>query len=298
MPEAIVDAVRNDPYSRGPSDISVTQLIAPPRKVELERRHSHEIVEDASDRIWALLGQAAHSVLQRAKQDALTEERLFASVAGWTVSGAFDTLALMEIAPGLWDLSDYKITSVWAVKDGAKIEWEQQLNCLAQLLRRHTFDVGRLRIIAILRDWSKLEAKRSPDYPQRQVVVLDVPLWTPEKAEAYLAERVRIHRAAREAGELPDCTPEERWARPTVWAVTKAGNKRATSLHHSEIEAQIEAEKLRMTAKRGSDYVVTKRPGESARCASYCAAAPFCDQWKRIQAEQADGAEPQQIAAE
>ena len=44
LPEALVAAVRNDPYDAGTCDISVTKLISPPRMVALEAEHGKEIV--------------------------------------------------------------------------------------------------------------------------------------------------------------------------------------------------------------------------------------------------------------
>lgn len=98
LPDAIVQAVTNDSYSRGDADISVTTLIGPPRIAELTRLHEAEIVEDVADRIWLLLGRTVHNILEKAapKGAAITEERLFIDVGGWTVSGAFDSLVLRE----------------------------------------------------------------------------------------------------------------------------------------------------------------------------------------------------------
>ena len=63
-PEALVKAVENDSYSRGEGvDRSVTGLLAPPRQAALKEIHGHEIVEDVSDRTYALYGQLVHLLL-------------------------------------------------------------------------------------------------------------------------------------------------------------------------------------------------------------------------------------------
>src|SRR5437762_14151842 len=105
LPQPIVDAVRNDPYTSGHSDITVTQLLRPARAVALEREHRDEIVEDAADRLWALCGQIGHAILERGSKQVLTERRFFAQIAGWNVSGQADL-----IPPDM--LIDYKFTSV------------------------------------------------------------------------------------------------------------------------------------------------------------------------------------------
>lgn len=102
---------------------------------------------------------------------------------------------------------------------GVKEEWEQQLNLYAHLLRLTGAHVETIQIVAIYRDWSKNKAFDS-NYPSAQVQFFIVPLWSNEVAENFLLERVRLHMKA-EAGEVLPCTPEERWERPTRFAVMK-----------------------------------------------------------------------------
>ena len=96
LPQALVNAVQNDPYDGGVADISVTRLIQPPQIGYLAR--GVELEEDVSERIWVLLGQAVHTILERAYQhsDALVEQRLYTECCGWTVSGKPDLLEEIE----------------------------------------------------------------------------------------------------------------------------------------------------------------------------------------------------------
>lgn len=264
LPQPIYDAVKNDPYDAGDCDISVTSLIAPPRQVALKRQHANEIVEDCSDRIYSLLGQLVHGLLERANITGVAERRLFMEIEGWRVSGATD----VHFSDGL--LQDYKLTTAFKFKDGrAPMEHEQQLNLLAALHRANGHLITRLQIVGILRDWSKLEARRDPSYPQTQIVVIDVPVWPEEQALDYMRERVILHKQARIS--LPECTPEERWQKPTLFAVMKAGQKR--SLKNYTARAEAEEHAARVGAK------VVERPGESIRCAAYCSASSFCSQY-------------------
>lgn len=267
LPEPIVNAVRNDPYSSSGSDITVTMLLKPPRAVALERQHRDEIVEDASERLWALAGQIGHAILERGSKHELTERRLFTEINGWKVSGQADL-----IPPDL--LIDYKFTTVWSCKDGLKPEWEQQINMLHLLCVRNGINIVKAQIVAIYRDWSKLEARRSPDYPQTQVQLFDVPIWPQEKVEAYMLGRVKEHQSARE--ELPECTAEERWEKPAKWAIHKDGRERAIKLHDSEESAKLHLATL------DAKHRIEHRPGEQVRCQSYCAAMPFCSQAKTL----------------
>lgn len=288
LPPALVAAVANDPYSMGEADISCTALVGPVMIRHLRSLHEDDIEEDAVDRIWALLGQAVHSVLERAATPAeLQEERLFGEWNGRRVSGQFD----------LFDgetVTDFKVTSVWAVKEGVKPEWVAQLNVLAALLRRYGFEPRRLEVLAILRDWRRNET-RYDGYPGVQVKTfatrmpwldgdehhgasahLDVPLWTPEQAEGYITGRLAAHFDH----EPRICTPAERWDRPAVWAVHRKGRKSALRLLPTEAEA------LEWMALNGGDTVV-HRPGASVRCQPapngriYCPVARWCEYGKQ-----------------
>ena len=101
---------------------------------------------------------------------------------------------------------------------------------------------------------------------------LEIPLWTEEKCEFYLDERIRLHQAARV--ELPLCTPEERWATADSWALLKEGRKTAVRLFDKEADAQAALQAA------GAKHTVEHRPGRNVRCESYCSAAPFCDQYQ------------------
>lgn len=288
LPQSLVSAITNDPYLRV-GDISVSSLSKSPRQFWLERRHDDEIVEDASERIWSLLGQAVHAILERSDTDNhLAEVRMTAEVNGWVLSGQPDLLSPDGV------LDDFKVTSVWAVKE-AKPEWEQQLNCYAWLYRQHGFEVKRLRIVAILRDWSKRQAQREPDYPQVGVVVREVPLWMNASQNLVIMGLVK---RIQEASDLPDdalpnCTPAERWQRPDMWAVKKKGNKRALRVHGTpEAAADYIAEYTGVVAalkRNGYDGLYSKekletefRPGESVKCESYCSVQKWCSQYAKM----------------
>lgn len=270
LPRPIVKAIENDSYHASygnrKADISVTSLIDSPRIVALKRQHRGQIVEDAADLVWALIGQATHAIIERAAtEDDIAEERLYAKREDWWISGQFDLLSGGT-------LSDFKITSVWSVisamKDG-KPEWDAQLNVLDWLCRENGIKVEQLEIIALIRDWSKNKA-REDGYPGKQVVRIPIPRWTPEEQEEYVIQRIKTHQAAHE--DLPLCSDEERWTRPAKWAVMKKGAKRATRLLDSEQEAH------EYGTQNVEGYTLQYRPGESVRCNSYCSVAQFCTQ--------------------
>jgi hypothetical protein len=267
LPAAIVAAVQNDPYVGG-GDISVTKLIDAPQRRVLYAKHQDRIVEDVSERIWSLLGQAVHHILERADTGAKVEERLYAEVEGWTLSGQFDRLHLADKV-----LQDYKVTTTYK-KDGAE-SWTQQCNVLRWLGHKNGYDIDRLEIVAIFRDWRKTEAERRPDYPPAAVGIIPVPVWPLAVTEQFIVDRIHKHQAAR--GGLPTpCTDEERWYSGTTYALMKPGGKRAVKVFDSPPPAEEIPE---------GQYVET-RPGEYKRCLHYCEVAPFCAQWLTDQAKQ------------
>lgn len=289
LPEPIMEALRNDGYSRGDADASVTQLLDPPKVVELNRRHHEEQEEDASERIWSLFGQAVHTILEKANRTAIAERRLSIEVEGWKISGGMDIYEVSGI------LSDYKTVSVWKLMLGGVEEWTKQLNLYAVLLRAHGHKVEKLQAVAFCRDWRRGEyedhARKASamgvksDYPEAQVVNINIPVWEPAFAEKYLRERVILHKQARLSGELPDCSADERWNRSRSWAVKKIGGKRAVNgggFFRTEEEA-------RTFIGFDKNLEVEYRPGKSTRCLNYCNALNWCKQGQDANAHTESG---------
>jgi len=277
LPESLCRALTFDAYDyENAGDISVTGAILPPRIRQLQRRHDKEITEDVTERIWKVLGDIGHGVVQRnAPPNTFSEERLSAIVNGWKLTGKVD---LMRMEGDRYAIEDFKFTSVWAVKD-AKPEWEQQLNFYAWLAGQNGFDVAQLRIIAILRDWSKPRAAREKDYPQVGVVIREVPLWPPDICERNLAAALTLHQQAQAIendDDLPLCSEQERWTKPPVFAVKKKGRQRAIKLFADATEAAA-------SMVGAKDLYIEERPGVDVRCVSYCPCKPFCSYGKALE---------------
>ena len=197
---------------------------------------------------------------------------------GWKISGAVDLQIVNEL--GGISIRDYKTTSAWAVMN-EKIEWEQQLNIYAWLVDtvKEDFHVTDLGIVAIIRDWSRREAARNPDYPQAPVKEIPIKIWPYQDREAFIKERISHHSACEFAmetdEELPPCTPEEMWEKPTTYALKKAGGVRAIKVY----ETQEEAEK----AFDPKVHEIEVRLGSRTRCESFCPVNTYCQQWRDYQ---------------
>jgi hypothetical protein len=283
LPPPLLEAlVGGSNYTPAEGEIRVTELLAPPRQVVLKRQHWNDLEGDASDLIWASLGTAFHTLMERSENrvHVIAEQRLKIQRGGLTISGQFDSFEVLLGDEG-GNLTDYKLTTVWKVKDGCPLEWEQQLNTYAYMLRANGHTPTSLQVFAVFRDWSKREARRNrEEYPQAQAMMVPVPLWDSAKCEAFLDSRIKLHLAAR-SGNLPECTPSERWQREPKWAIKKAGNKKAVKLFSSqaEMESHARVQGWMDGTTWVKPYTWEYRAPESVRCLDYCPVAPFCTQW-------------------
>ncbi len=243
----------------------VTELISPPRIVQLTRRHDNAIEEDISERIWILLGNAVHYVLEKGQMpNSLVEERLTAKINGITIKGR----------PDLWEadcLWDYKVTSTWSVvfSPKGKPDWVSAINIYKWLYEQNGFKVEEAFIMAFLRDWIKAKRKE-PGYPKLDVAVIPVKFM--DNIPKYIEERIYLHEIAKNLPDhdLPMCTKEERWEDETKYALMKKGQKRAVRLFPTELAANMALESI------GKEHYVEERIGTPKRCLEYCPVFQWC----------------------
>lgn len=263
LPQSLVNVVSN--FHRPTiGRYSASDIKAPPFVRKLKEEHWDELEQDVSDMLWLILGSATHYIIQGgAPPESLAEEKMTTEYAGCTI----------VCVPDLWEegvITDWKITSAWSFILGDKPEWEKQLNIYKWMYTRHGFHTDKLQIHAILRDWTKSKALANSDYPQIAFQSVDVPVWDDAKTEKMIRDWIAEL-------DLPmPCSDEERWARPTTWAVMENGRKTALRVLNSEDEAWSWLKNY--DCKKGKTYNVVERPGEYIRCKSYCNVAPFCSE--------------------
>lgn len=269
LPAPLVSVFSNDPYEFD-GDISTTAMIQPPRIRQLKKRHGKQVVEDVSDLVFALIGNNTHYILERVTAPGCIKEvRYYATALNWKIGGQIDLLETNSMV-----LSDYKVTSVWSVIAGLKPEHEQQANINAFLLMENGLIPEKLQIVNFLRDWSKHKANED-NYPSCQVWVQPVPLWGYTEAKRFVERRVLLHQESESIpdNELPVCTPEERWERPTKYAVMKKNRKSALRL----LDTEETAKKYMEEKELDKNHYIEVRPGENVRCNSYCNVNRFCN---------------------
>ncbi|MGC9100873.1 MAG: PD-(D/E)XK nuclease family protein [Caldisericum sp.] len=201
LPNGLYRALQKMSYiSDDFNTISVSDLINPPLIWYLKKLHKDEIEEDASERLWALLGTAVHYIIAEGEDQNLTEERLEIEIDGFRIRGRFDVYTEEK------EILDYKITSMWSLE---KPEWTRQINVYAYMLRRTGFEVEKGFIYAILRDWNKRQAKETMPIP---FVVYEIPIWTIEEQEKYIRERIQLFRTIQNSN-IEDfiCEEQDRW---------------------------------------------------------------------------------------
>ena len=274
LPQPFVDLVSGDTYSKGESDITTTGLAQPPKIAELTRRHGSEITMDASEKVWTMMGTANHYVLEqialRNPERYVTEQRFYLDIDGVKLGGQIDLYD--RETETLWD---YKVSSVYKAMSDDKLEWTKQANVNKLLCEHNGFHPKKLAILLVCKDWKRKEAEFKADYPKCPVVEIPLTVWKEEETLAYIKSRINLHNAAKlieEEDAIPVCTEEERWAKPTTWAVLKEkGAKRAVNGGIYELESEAIAHAKRISG------AIEKRDGSNPRCENYCQVRQWCN---------------------
>lgn len=194
------------------------------------------------------------------------------------ISGTFD---LFDRETGT--LYDYKFCSVYMYMDGsARKKWIEQTNIYAYMLHRDGFNVTRIVIVAFFRDWNEHGLLNKKDYPTTQIKEIPLYLYPFDETKKMIDYYTNLHRRA-EAGDIPDCSGEIRWATSDTFAVmptTAAGGlgKRALKIFDTKPAA------VQWIQEHGhtqvNEPVIQERTGESRRCKKYCPVNKFCPQYK------------------
>jgi hypothetical protein len=261
---------------RNYGDYSVTTLLKPPRIVHLEKRYGDKADRSVKSVVGAFLGTGIHSVFEKSLRLMAVldpkyelERSVYDQINGRLIAGRFD---ILYDGKDLWDI---KSCQTWKkIFDPNMDEWHQQLNIYAYLLHRRGIDVDTINILAVYKDWRKMMAIRDKNYPQEQIVHYKLNLWEEQIQERFLKERIDLMVSCEDMkdDELPECTREDMWAKPTKYAVMKNKKaKRATRVFDTQAEAD------RMIAEKGG--ILEVRKGERTRCDTYCGIREFCSQY-------------------
>jgi len=265
-PAEILNLCAEMTYPQKEKSIGVTTLINPPLIRTLLLRHQDQLQVDVDDLLLRAAGEAWHRLLatsiRKNEPEVSVEQFVRTRIDGVTITGKYDYMH-----GGL--LVDHKMTSVWSAIFGND-DWAKQLNVYAELCERNGREVRGAEIHALYRDWSQTELwrDRRGKYPKSKFQVIPIKLWAPEKRMAFIKDRIRDHQ------EHPErqCTDEERWMRPQVFAVMKKGRKSSIRNCPSRVDAEQYIEDNKLT---GGVYI-EERPKVFQRCEQFCDVRSVC----------------------
>jgi hypothetical protein len=272
LPEGFEKAVLTERHNK-PGCISATTLIQGIKQIVLTERHWEELEDDVADRVWAIWGAAVHSLLEHEGENDFTEQEMSYKVENISVTGRIDNY---NMATGT--VCDYKTASVNKVKFKDFNDWYLQGMIYACLLTRNNFRVERCRFIALLKDYSRTEARYDYQYPQKPVFIYEFQVMAEKlfKISAFIRNKVGEYRKCMNLPDdgIPSCLPEERWEKATKYAVMKTGGKRAIRLLDNKEAVDT------MTAELGEGHYTEIRLGESIKCQSFCLCCEFCNYYR------------------
>ena len=288
-------------YDDRPNVISATSLLKPIRALVLKYQYNDINKEvDITDLVSARMGSAIHAIAEEAWLErgniskalkamgtsnldkifiinpdkpvkdsevaVYVEQRHETTVGDYIISGKYDL-----VLDGT--LSDYKSTSVWTyIYDSNAMKYTQQGSIYKWLAPDRITD-NKVSIQFIFTDWSAANAARDSKYPQSRVLTRDYPLWSTDRTENYIKDKLQDVTSLldKPQEQLPQCTSEELWESATKYKYFKNPDaQRATKNFDTLDEANVRL------ATEGVGTIKTV-PGEAKAC-RYCEVVEVCDQ--------------------
>jgi len=290
-PHAFIEFCEDDHYDAGRSDYSATTLINEPKIVRLEKDYPELVVDDPFENPFKFLSSNWHEMLSAyQKGPTINEERIFTEIVRpipetrpVVISGAMDVQTITDSTSPDYKkdvvIGDYKMTSVYALKDVTK--FEQQLNIYAYLTEKEkpSYRVTGLEIYAFLRDWKISMSEKLRDYPATPGITIELELWTYEERERFIEDRIELHENAKR--ELPDCSEEGRWPAGKLYRVFSLNDSHRSKTFSLKRDANKFIASLDPVDALMTEVQTTHETYR--RCKSYCYFSSICDQWKESQ---------------
>lgn len=277
-----LDVIKPEGPRYAKSDYSVTQLIKPPRILQLERRHKESLTPDVAEFWNVFIGKSVHGGIEKGLEgndEYVVEGTLAVEIDGKTITGTYDCYHKPTKT-----LMDHKMISTIQYGLEAKDEYITQLNVYAYLLETAGIcEVEKLALNVVYLDWRKAAAKyaqmQGKSYPPAPARMIPLPKWPREKVEAVFKERLAMHIQAETLPDdkLPHCTAEEVWESPAKMAVVKQGALRSSKNCANMQEAM---DYVKYKGFKPGQYWIDYRPATRKRCEMYCPVSHLCNQYK------------------
>jgi hypothetical protein len=296
-------------YVDKPNYISVTTLMRPLKQIILAQRIPPEQrTADVAEFIARALGHSIHSAIENAWKSGhkralkllgypeavidrivinpsdeylvehpdciavYMEQRAFKQVlvngVTYTIGGKFDF-----VAEGM--VQDFKSTSAFSWLFGTKDDDHSLQGSAYRWLNPEKITEGVICINYIFTDWSKVQARSNPKYPQQRVEKKFVPLRSVEDTDTWVKNKLTLIQRYLNSpeDEMPECNDEELWRSDPAYKYYKnPENTQGRSTKNFTSLAEANAHR----AEKGVGVVITV-PGEVKACA-YCPAFNGCKQ--------------------
>ena len=274
LPEPFVLFASRDNYEYKENRYSVTELLLPVREILLNRKYANEIEVDVADCIPALFGTAVHSVLENNTPlltGVQTEFSIECQFGNNVVAGRIDLIDFEKL-----EILDYKNCSVNKVIREDFEEWKMQNMVYSYMIfKKYGVIIRDLKDYALMKDWSKLKASTSANYPQSPVYLFKYHMEDSDfdYVERWIKLRLDLIDASINSNILPECTDTEKWYTGTKYAVYRnVSDKKASMICDTEEEAH-----GYITNKCGGAGQIDVRKGEYLKCKYYCNVYKFCE---------------------
>lgn len=311
VPLSMAVFLATDNYDHDSSTISATALIKPLRQLILGGRVPQELsLPDLLGMVASRVGSAIHDGIERSwlnnykvamaalgypqrvidlvrvnptKEELATnldlipvylEQRATKQVGRYTVSGKFDFV-------GQGRLEDFKTTGTYSAMSGSNDAKYILQGSIYRWLNPDIITDDEMSIQFIFTDWSAMQARQNPNYPQSRIQERKLKLLSIEETDRFVRQKLSDFDDLVDLDEaqLPLCTDEELWrTEPQFkWYKNHTLETVATAAKSTKnFDTELEARTHMLTVGGGKGVVVTK-PGQVNAC-KYCPGFAICSQ--------------------
>ena len=311
VPLSMAVFLATDNYDHDAKTISATAIIKPLRQLILGGRVPQELsLPDLISMVASRVGSAIHDGIERSwltnhkvamaalgypqkiidlvrvnpsKEDLATdpdiipvylEQRATKQVGNYLVSGKYDFV-------GQGRLEDFKTTSTYTAMSGSNDAKYILQGSIYRWLNPDIITEDEMSIQFIFTDWSAMQARQNPNYPQHRIQERKLKLLSIEETDRYIRQKLSDFDDLVDLPEadLPLCTDEDLWRTEPVfkWYKNHDASTVATAAKSTKnFDDELTARTHMMTIGKGAGIVVTK-PGQVNAC-KYCPGFAVCTQ--------------------
>lgn len=300
IPLPLAVFLATDNYDHEENTISATTLLKPTKQIILDTRLSpQERITDIASLVSSRMGSAIHTAIEQAwlnPSEALQrlgyptkvierikvnpdtindkdipvymEKRSYKQVGDYTISGKFDFVAEGKV-------QDFKSTSVWTYLNQSNADKYRLQGSIYRWLNPDIISSDTMTIHYIFTDWNAQEARRNKEYPTNRVISQEYPLLSIQDTGSFIKAKLADIAKYKDTPEqqLPPCTDDDLWRKPTIWKYYK--NPAKTDRSTKNFDTQSEA--IRRYVEDGSVGTVQEVKGQVVAC-KYCPVFHLCTQ--------------------